>query len=206
MIPLFVGLVPGIGDVITTALSLYIVNEARALGAPSLLVVRMLANVALDGVVGAVPLFGDVFDVAFRANRRNLAIHATLPPVPGSATDSAIRLAWSGFQTRTRRQFSRLQGGLTKRVELLRTRERLATDETSHRSPRGTGIVRAFSARATPPAAEQRGMGDPSRAAWNAPQGDSDNLEAWGRGRAGPYSFRHTAALGGVLAITAGAD
>lgn len=69
-----IGLVPGIGDLITTALSLYIVNEARALGAPSLLVVRMLANVALDGVVGAVPLFGDVFDVAFRANRRNLAL------------------------------------------------------------------------------------------------------------------------------------
>ena len=66
MIPLFVGLVPGIGDVITTALSLYIVNEARALGASSLLVVRML--------LGAVPLFGDVFDVAFRASRRNLAL------------------------------------------------------------------------------------------------------------------------------------
>ena len=69
-----IGLVPGIGDLITTALSLYIVNEARALGVPSLLVVRMLANVALDGVVGAVPLFGDVFDVAFRANCRNLAL------------------------------------------------------------------------------------------------------------------------------------
>jgi hypothetical protein len=69
-----IGLVPGVGDLITTALSLYIVNEARALGAPALLVVRMLANVALDGVVGAVPLFGDVFDVAFRANHRNLAL------------------------------------------------------------------------------------------------------------------------------------
>jgi hypothetical protein len=69
-----IGLVPGIGDLITTALALYIVSEARALGAPWLLVARMLANVAVDGVVGAVPLFGDVFDVAFRANRRNLAL------------------------------------------------------------------------------------------------------------------------------------
>jgi hypothetical protein len=68
------GLVPGIGDAITTAMSLYIVKEARALGAPRWLVARMLGNVAIDGLVGAVPLMGDVFDVAFRANRRNLAL------------------------------------------------------------------------------------------------------------------------------------
>ena len=69
-----IGLVPGIGDAITTAMSLYIVNEARALGAPRLLIARMMMNVALDGVVGAIPLVGDVFDVAFRANRRNMAL------------------------------------------------------------------------------------------------------------------------------------
>ena len=69
-----IGLVPGIGDAVTTVMSLYIVNEARALGAPRLLIARMLANVALDGVVGAVPLVGDAFDVAFRANRRNMAL------------------------------------------------------------------------------------------------------------------------------------
>jgi hypothetical protein len=69
-----IGLVPGIGDAITTAMSLYIVNEARALGAPPLLIARMIGNVALDGVVGIVPLVGDIFDVAFRANRRNMAL------------------------------------------------------------------------------------------------------------------------------------
>ena len=69
-----IGLVPGIGDIVSTALSLYIVREARAIGAPRLLVARMLANVALDGVVGAVPVAGDLFDVAFRANRRNVAL------------------------------------------------------------------------------------------------------------------------------------
>jgi hypothetical protein len=69
-----IGLVPGIGDAVTTVLSLYIVNEARALGAPRLLLARMLANVGLDGVIGAIPLFGDAFDVAFRANRRNMAL------------------------------------------------------------------------------------------------------------------------------------
>jgi len=69
-----IGLVPGIGDAITTIMSLFIVNEARALGAPPLLIGRMIANVALDGIVGVVPLAGDVFDVAFRANRRNMAL------------------------------------------------------------------------------------------------------------------------------------
>ena len=69
-----IGLVPGIGDALTTLISLYIVREARALGAPRLLVARMLANVAIDGVVGAVPLLGDAFDVVWRANRRNMAL------------------------------------------------------------------------------------------------------------------------------------
>lgn len=83
-----IGLVPGIGDAISTALSLYIVNEARALGVPKLLLARMLANVALDGVVGAVPLVGDAFDVAFRANRRNIALlreHLARSEGPGFA-------------------------------------------------------------------------------------------------------------------------
>ncbi len=69
-----IGLVPGIGDAITTLMALYIVREARALGAPRLLVGRMLANVAIDGIVGAVPLVGDAFDLAWRANRRNVAL------------------------------------------------------------------------------------------------------------------------------------
>jgi hypothetical protein len=72
-----IGLVPGIGDAITTVMALFIVSEARALGAPPWLVARMVANVALDGLVGAVPLVGDAFDVAFRANRRNMALLRT---------------------------------------------------------------------------------------------------------------------------------
>jgi hypothetical protein len=69
-----IGLVPGIGDAVTTFVSLYIVNEARALGAPRHLIARMLANVALDSVVGVVPFLGDAFDVMWRANRRNLTL------------------------------------------------------------------------------------------------------------------------------------
>jgi hypothetical protein len=69
-----IGLVPGVGDAVTTLMSLYIVREARELGAPRHLIARMLVNVALDGVVGAVPFLGDAFDVMWRANRRNMAL------------------------------------------------------------------------------------------------------------------------------------
>jgi hypothetical protein len=69
-----IGLFPGIGDTITTALSLYLVHEAYQLGAPRQVIARMLGNVALDGVVGAVPLVGDAFDVLWRSNKRNMRI------------------------------------------------------------------------------------------------------------------------------------
>lgn len=69
-----IGLAPGLGDAVTTALSLYIVYEAHKLGAPKHLIARMLGNVAIDGLIGAVPVAGDVFDVIWRANRRNVRI------------------------------------------------------------------------------------------------------------------------------------
>ena len=67
-----IGLVPGIGDAVTTVVSLWLVKEARALGAPGHLVARMLGNIAIDGLVGAVPLLGDAFDLVWKSNRRNL--------------------------------------------------------------------------------------------------------------------------------------
>jgi hypothetical protein len=67
-----IGLIPVVGDIITTAISLWLVREARALGAPWHVTSRMLANVALDGVIGMVPVAGDAFDVMFRANVRNM--------------------------------------------------------------------------------------------------------------------------------------
>lgn len=69
-----IGLIPVIGDIITTAISLWLVREARALGAPWHLTARMLGNVALDGAVGLVPVIGDAFDVMFRANIRNVKL------------------------------------------------------------------------------------------------------------------------------------
>ena len=69
-----IGLIPVVGDIVTTAISLWLVREARALGAPWHITTRMLANVALDGVVGLVPVAGDAFDVMFRANVRNVRL------------------------------------------------------------------------------------------------------------------------------------
>jgi len=67
-------LVPGIGDAAASALSFYLLYEAHRLGVPRTLFARMLANVVLEGAVGAVPLAGDAFDIYFRANRRNIAL------------------------------------------------------------------------------------------------------------------------------------
>lgn len=67
-------LVPGVGDVIASMLSCYLLYEARRLGVPRLLFARMVGNVLLEGTVGAVPIAGDAFDVFFRANRRNVAL------------------------------------------------------------------------------------------------------------------------------------
>lgn len=69
-----IGLIPVVGDIITTAISLWLVREARALGAPWYITARMLGNVAVDGVVGMIPLAGDAFDVMFRANMRNVRL------------------------------------------------------------------------------------------------------------------------------------
>jgi hypothetical protein len=66
-----IGLIPVVGDLIASALSLWLVREARALGAPWHITARMLSNVAIQGVVGTIPLAGDAFDVLFRANMRN---------------------------------------------------------------------------------------------------------------------------------------
>jgi hypothetical protein len=69
-----IGLVPGIGDLIGGVLSLYIIVEASRMGVPHGLLARMGWNVAIDTLVGEVPILGDLFDIAFKANIRNLAL------------------------------------------------------------------------------------------------------------------------------------
>ena len=67
-------LVPGIGDAAASALSCYLLYEAHRLDVPTPIFARLVANVAIEGVVGAIPVLGDLFDVGFRANRRNVKI------------------------------------------------------------------------------------------------------------------------------------
>lgn len=69
-----VGLVPVAGDVVSAAMGLYLVWEARNLGMSKWQLARMTANVGFDTLVGAVPVAGDLFDVLFRSNSRNLKI------------------------------------------------------------------------------------------------------------------------------------
>jgi hypothetical protein len=69
-----VGMVPFLGDVVTAAMGLYIVWEARNLGMPKWKIARMVGNVLFDSAIGAVPVAGDVFDFLFRSNTRNLKI------------------------------------------------------------------------------------------------------------------------------------
>ena len=68
------GLIPGMGDLAGAALAGYLVILAQRLGAPRTVVLRMLGNVAVDTLAGTVPLAGDLFDVAFKSNTRNLAL------------------------------------------------------------------------------------------------------------------------------------
>jgi len=65
------GLFPGVGDVVTSAISLMIVHHAWQTKASPLVLGRMLGNVAIDFVMGLIPIVGDFFDFAFKANRKN---------------------------------------------------------------------------------------------------------------------------------------
>jgi hypothetical protein len=70
-----IGLVPGVGDLIGTLVSSAIVLQAQRAGIPKATLMRMIANVAIDSVVGAIPFLGDVFDFAFKANAKNLELY-----------------------------------------------------------------------------------------------------------------------------------
>jgi hypothetical protein len=69
-----IGLAPGVGDAVLALISLYFVYEAAALGLPRRKLARMLWNIAVEAVFGAVPLLGDFFDVVWKANLRNVDI------------------------------------------------------------------------------------------------------------------------------------
>lgn len=89
-----VGLVPGIGDAAGLALSAMVLLQAVRLGARGATVGRMVTNAALDAVVGSIPLLGSVFDFAFKANTRNVALleqHVTDPVGTNAQSRRAVR-------------------------------------------------------------------------------------------------------------------
>lgn len=88
------GLVPGIGDAAGLVLSSVVLLQAVRLGARGATVGRMVANVALDAVVGTVPVLGSVFDFAYKANTRNLALlerHAVDPDRTSEESRRSLR-------------------------------------------------------------------------------------------------------------------
>lgn len=69
-----IGLVPWLGDVAGGVISIYIIWEARKIGVPEKMTNNMIVNVLMDVFIGGVPVLGDIFDLVFKANRRNVAM------------------------------------------------------------------------------------------------------------------------------------
>jgi len=77
-----IGLVPGLGDILAGLLSLLIPLAAWVRGVPYITLVRMLTNVSIGLIIGTIPVFGDAFDIFWKANRRNyrlLTLHIAQP-------------------------------------------------------------------------------------------------------------------------------
>jgi hypothetical protein len=90
------GLVPVVGDLLAQVVAVYLIWEAKQLGVPKLTLWRMVGNSLIDTAIGSVPLVGDAFDVAFRANMKNLRLvqrhlekkgYRASPPGKGSVID-----------------------------------------------------------------------------------------------------------------------
>jgi hypothetical protein len=89
------GLVPGAGDIAGGVLSTFIILQAARLGAPGSVLARMVMNVAVDSVVGAVPVLGDLFDIGWKSNTRNAELLEGYVARP-QATRVASRWAVAG--------------------------------------------------------------------------------------------------------------
>ena len=68
------GLIPGLGDTLTSLVSVYVLTAAAKHGVPKITLARMGLNLCIDYMVGAIPVVGDLFDVWFKANNRNMAL------------------------------------------------------------------------------------------------------------------------------------
>lgn len=89
-----IGIVPGIGDVVGAMFSAFIVFQSARMGVSTATLVRMLGNVALDTIVGEVPLLGDLFDAGWKANTRNLALLEGHLEQPTATRRGSRRALW----------------------------------------------------------------------------------------------------------------
>lgn len=83
-----IGLVPGVGDTVSAAVSAYIIHRARKMGVGPAITARMSWNVFVDWLIGLVPFAGDAFDVAWKANKKNVELLKTHLKTRGYQTDS----------------------------------------------------------------------------------------------------------------------
>jgi len=89
-----IGLIPGAGDLATSSFSAILLYRAFRLGVPGVVLIRMMLNILIDLLAGAVPVVGDLFDAAWKSNSLNLALleRHQRPGVKPSSGDWAIVL------------------------------------------------------------------------------------------------------------------
>ncbi|MGD1806887.1 DUF4112 domain-containing protein [Dapis sp. BLCC M126] len=95
-----IGLIPGGGDVLGGLISVYIVFSAATMGLPKETLTRMASNIVFDSLAGTVPVFGDLFDVAWKANSKNMDLlesHLASPKVSKKADSWFIFLLLGGL-------------------------------------------------------------------------------------------------------------
>jgi hypothetical protein len=93
------GIVPGLGDAAGALLAAWILVEAIRMGAPRATLARIASNIAVDALIGAVPVLGDVFDVVWKANLKNVALlerHAIDPAGAGKSDRFLVVLVVGG--------------------------------------------------------------------------------------------------------------
>ncbi|MEO0455519.1 MAG: DUF4112 domain-containing protein [Cyanobacteria bacterium P01_A01_bin.114] len=118
-----IGLIPGGGDLITGIISVYIVIEAARFGVPATTLGRMGFNILMDVLSGTIPVVGDFFDIAWKANAQNMALleRYVMDPVPSGIADRifavvliavllAIVVAVAGFSVWIVSWFLRIAG------------------------------------------------------------------------------------------------
>jgi hypothetical protein len=104
-----IGLIPFVGDVVTSLVAMWIVLEAARFHLPGVVLVRMILNATFDFAFGLVPFLGDLFDLGFKANTRNLQLFHDHAVDPGADTSGSwafvagiaavfVGIIWLGFQ------------------------------------------------------------------------------------------------------------